>query len=203
MHYGHLQPTSHLIMDQASLGVDTHFTFSTDILTQARLWLQSARYRVYQNTLDRWQLPAVSPFSVNQAFLLATRNGGLALGRKDLGVISPGAKADIVVWDGRSPSLLGWADPVAAVILHASVGDIRHVLVDGEFKKRDGKLIIEGYADVQDRFLTSANKIQALIKAMPLPPREGTFFGGPYPYGYVPELDVQRGEKTGYGPSFM
>ncbi|KAF3347044.1 hypothetical protein VdG2_04786 [Verticillium dahliae VDG2] len=37
LHYGHLHPTSHLLLDQASLGVDTHFTFSTDILTQARL----------------------------------------------------------------------------------------------------------------------------------------------------------------------
>lgn len=158
---------------------------------------------MYQNTIDRWQLPAVIPLLANQAFLLATRNGGLALGRKHLGVISPGAKADIVVWDGRSPSLLGWADPVASVIFRASVADIRYDHVDGEFKKRDGKLIIEGYADVQDRFLTSASKTQALIKAMPLPSREGTFFGGPYPYGYVPELNVQRGEKTGYGPNLV
>lgn len=34
MHYGHGQPTGHLIQDQASIGVDTHFTYSTDILTQ-------------------------------------------------------------------------------------------------------------------------------------------------------------------------
>lgn len=202
MHYGHLHPTTHLILDQASLGVDTHFTFSTDILTQARLWLQSTRYRVYQNTIDRWQIPAESTFSVNQAFLLATRNGGLALGRKDLGIIAPGAKADIVVWDGRSPSMLGWADPVAAVILHASVGDIRHVLVDGEFRKRDGQLVIDGYADVQERFLASAQRIQAVIKDTPLPSREGSFLTG-YPYGYVLQLDAHRGEGTGYSPNFV
>lgn len=202
MHYGHLHPTTHLVMDQASLGIDTHFTFSTDILTQARLWLQSTRARVYENTLDRWQIPAENPFSVNQAFLLATRNGGLALGRRDLGVISPGAKADLVVWDGRSPSMLGWADPVAAIILHASVGDIRHVLVDGEFKKRDGRLTIEGYAGVQDRFLASAKRIQDTLKETPLPSREGNFPTG-YPYGYVPQLDAQRGDGTGYGPNFV
>lgn len=202
MHYGHLHPTSHLIMDQASLGVDTHFTFSSDILTQARIWLQTTRYRVYQNTMDRWQLPAENPFSVNQAFLLATRNGGLALGRKDLGVISPGARADIIVWDGGAPSMLGWADPVAAVILHANVGDITHVLVDGDFKKRDGRLVIDGYSDVKRRFLESAKRIQAALKAQPLPSREGNFLTG-YPYGYVQQLDSQRGEGTGYGPNFV
>lgn len=200
VHYGHLHPTSHLILDQASLGVDTHFTFSTDILTQARLWLQSARYRVYQNTIDRWQIPTRNPFSVNQAFLLATRNGGLALGRKDLGVIAPGAKADLVVWDGRSPAMLGWTDPVAAVILHASVGDIDHVLVGGEFRKRDGKLVVEGYADVQERFLASAERIQGAFREIPLPVLEGNFLTGS-PYGDVLELDAQRGEGTGYGPS--
>lgn len=202
MHYGHLHPTNHLILDQASLGVDTHFTFSTDILTQARMWLQSARYRVYQNTLDRWQIPGQNPFSVNQAFLLATRNGGLALGRPDLGVISPGAKADIIVWDGKSPAMLGWVDPVAAIILHASVGDIEHVFVDGEFKKRDRQLITEGYADIQDRFLTSAGRIQRALKELPLPSLEGDFLTG-YPYGSVLELDVQRGVGTGYGPNFV
>ena len=202
MHYGHLHPTSHLILDQASLGVDTHFTFSTDILTQARLFLQSTRYRVFANTIDRWQVPARSPFSVNQAFLLATRNGGLALGRKDLGVIAVGAKADILVWDGRSPALLGWSDPVAAVILHASVGDIEHVLVDGEFKKQDRKLVIKGYAAVQDRFLASAKRIQGILKAIPIPSQEGTLFTGA-PYGYVQILDAQRGPSNGYGPSFV
>ncbi|KAK8008146.1 5-methylthioadenosine/S-adenosylhomocysteine deaminase [Apiospora marii] len=203
MHYGHLHPTSHLIMDQASLGVDTHMTFSTDILTQARLWLQSTRYRVYQNTIDRFQVPAQNPFSVNQAFLLATRNGGLAVGRKDLGVIALGAQADLVVWEGRSPGMLGWTDPVAAVILHASVGDITHVLIGGTFKKRDGRLVDARYYDeVQDRFLASARRIQKVLKDTPLPSQEGSFLTGT-PYGYVMQLDAKRGEGTGYGPSFV
>ena len=188
-------------MDQASLGIDTHFTFSTDILTQARLWLQATRRLIYQQTADRWEVPTTNPFSVNQAFLLATRNGGLALGRNDIGVISTDAKADIVVWDGRSPALLGWTDPVAAIILHASVGDIEHVLVDGEFRKRDKKLVIDGYADVQARFLESAKRIQAIIKATPLPSQDQAL-PGEVP-GLVPQLDAKRGDGTGYGPSFV
>ncbi|KAK6839141.1 Metallo-dependent hydrolase [Apiospora arundinis] len=203
MHYGHLHPTSHLIMDQASLGVDTHMTFSSDVLTQARLWLQSVRYRIYQNTVDRFEVPAQNPFSVNQDFLLATRNGGLAVGRKDLGVISEGAKADLVVWEGRSPAMLGWTDPVAAVILHASVGDIAHVLVDGAFRKRNGRLVDDRYYDsVQDQFLETARRIQAILKKTPLPSLEGNFLTG-MPYGKVMQVDAKRGEGTGYGSSFV
>lgn len=70
--------------------------------------------------------------SVNQAFLLATRNGGLALRREDVGVVKVGAVADIVVFNGGSPNMLGWADPVAAIILHSNVGDVRDVMVGRE-----------------------------------------------------------------------
>ncbi|EPE30917.1 Metallo-dependent hydrolase [Glarea lozoyensis ATCC 20868] len=197
MHHGFLHPTSHLILDQASLGVDTHFTFSTDILSQARLWLQTTRALIYQSVADRWEIPSKSPFSVTQAFLLATRNGGLALGRPDLGVISVGAKADLVIFDGRSPALLGWRDAVAAVILHAGVGDMESVLVDGEFVKREGKLVVDGYEGVKTRFLEAAGRIQDVLEKTPLPAQEGSVIPG-YTYGYIPQADVVRGEGTGY-----
>ena len=96
--------------------------------------------------LETRKVPVNSPQSVVQAFLLATRHGGFALRRDDLGVISVGAKADIVVWNGNnSPALLGWNDPVAAVLLHASVGDIEHVIVDGKWKKKDFRLVVDDY----------------------------------------------------------
>lgn len=142
--------------------------------------------------------------SANQAFLLATRQGGLALRRPDLGVIRVGAKADLVVFDGRSPSLLGWADPVAAVILHANVGDIEHVLVDGQFRKRDGKLTYAKYPELVESFLESAERIRGKALKRPEPVLTGTFFGaeGRSYYGNAKEVDVIRGEGTGYGPLF-
>lgn len=144
-----LNPYSHLILDQATLGADTYFTFSSDILTQARLWLQNVRHKLYKEVVDRRRIPASNPMSVNQAFLLATRSGGLAIRKSDLDVLAVGAKADLVVWNGRSPSMLGWRDPVAAVVLHASVGDIKHVLVNGKFTKRDWKLTASNHATMR------------------------------------------------------
>ncbi|CAH0052256.1 unnamed protein product [Clonostachys solani] len=134
-------PHSYVFQDQAALGVDTHFTLSTDILTQARIWLQSAWYHFSDEVMSEWRIPRNNPMSVVQAFTLATRSGGLALRRPDLGVIQVGAKADIVVWNAQeSPALLGWTDPITSVILHATVGDVLHVAVNGSFVKRDGKL---------------------------------------------------------------
>lgn len=204
MHYGHTHPHNHLIQDQSALGVDTHFTFSTDILTQARIWLQKVRYTLYDAALETWRIPRNNPMSANQAYLLATRHGGLALRRQDLGILAPGAKADLVVWNGRSPALLGWTDPVAAIILHASVGDIEHVLVDGQFRKRNGKIVATDYSDVQARFLTAARRIQKIWEQTPYPDMEGRFFGIGREYTMADTVDVQRGDGDGYGaPSYV
>jgi hypothetical protein len=123
--------TSTLTWRRHSLGVDTHLAFSADILTQARNWLQKVLQDLYGRVLRDWRVPYNNPMSVVQAFHLATRAGGLALRRPDIGVIASGAKADLLVFDGTSLSMLGWVDPVAAITLHASVGDIESVTVSG------------------------------------------------------------------------
>lgn len=198
MHYGHDHPYNHMIQDQASLGIDTHFTYSTDILTQARMWLQYVRLTLYRWLAQNYELPTKNPMSVNQAFLLATRNGGLALRRPDLGVLSVGAAADVVVWDGSSPGMLGWHDPVAAVILHAGVGDVKHVMVDGKMKKRDGKLLVPKYRDLQREFVDVAKRIQSTWLAMPPTVLAGDFPLSGYPLTLPPETDAVRGDEAGY-----
>jgi len=140
--------------------------------------------------------------SATQAFLLATRNGALALHRNDIGILAVGAKADLLVWNGRSPSMLGWSDPVAAIMLHASIGDIKHVMVDGVFRKRDGDLVVDGYEGLQDRFLESAKRIQRIWSETPLPVLQGVSAGG-VEFERTLEADVQRGKGTGYGESFV
>ncbi|RDW72754.1 uncharacterized protein DSM5745_07926 [Aspergillus mulundensis] len=176
-HYGIGQETGHEISDQASLGIDTNWTFSGDIIGQARLWLQLTRLRQYTKTLHTGLLPNANPMAVEQAFLLATRQGGRALRRDDIGVITVGAKADLVVFNGDSPSMLGWSDPIAAVILHANAGDIEHVLVDGEWKKKDFKLVSlpMDWKDLRTRFLESSRRIQPQF-AVP-PPLPEKFWG--------------------------
>ena len=167
MHYGHGQVTSRNIQDHASLGVDTAWPFSGDMLTQARLWLQSNRLDRYERVLGQQgqgKIPRSSPMTAEQAFLLATRQGGLALRRDDIGVLQVGAKADIVIFDSDSPNMAGWSDPVAAVVLHANVGDIEGVLVGGQWKKKEGKLVSKfggkSWKELRQEFVETAKKVQ-------------------------------------------
>ncbi|KAI5206532.1 Metallo-dependent hydrolase [Aureobasidium subglaciale] len=150
--------------------------------------------------LGNWNVPRNSPMSANQAFTLATRSGALALRRPDLGVLATGNKADIVVFDGDSPNMLGWSDPVAAVILHSHVGDIRHVMVGGEWRKRDGQLVTkQNRTEVQTKFLDSAKRIQKIWLETPLPEMDGEFNGmSNVDYVDAYTIDAVRGNGTGY-----
>lgn len=204
MHYGHTHPHSRFIQDQAALGVDTHFTFAADILTQARLWLQTARYDFFDDVLKKWKIPSTNPMSVEQSFLLATRSGGQALHREDIGVIQAGAKADVVVWNARdSWSMLGWVDPVAAVMLHANPGDVLHVMVDGQLVKKDGKLTDPSHEDVKSRFLESARKIQKTFRETPYPELEGNWEQSGAPFATPQIADIEPGNGTGYGQLYL
>ena len=197
--YGFGHPRSYEHMDQAALGVDVHSACSGDLLTQARLWLQNARLHFFDRVLERGDVPSANPMSVNQAFYMATRAGALALRRPDLGAVQAGAKADLIVWDAEaSPSLAGWNDPVAAVMLHAGVGDVLHVLVDGGFVKRDGRLTAEEYPEVRRRFAASARKIQDRLRDTPPPVLEGEVSPG-VDFAVPEYADVLPGGGNGYG----
>ncbi len=105
---------------------------------------------------------------------------------------------------GESPSLLGWVDPVAAIILHTSIGDIDSVLVDGKFVKRRGQLVVPGYNSTRTRFLATAKRIQGIWKEMPFSDlAAGVPFLGPYLAATAETVDTLRGEGNGYGDLFI
>jgi len=51
---------------------------------------------------------AIFEMSVQEAVLAATRGGAQSLGRSDLGVIEPGAVADLVAWDAEHEGAFAW-----------------------------------------------------------------------------------------------
>ena len=71
-------------------------------------------------------------------FSAATLGGASALGRSDLGRISAGAKADLVVWRTNSLSMAPLRDPVRNIVFSAQPSDVDRVMINGRWVLVDG-----------------------------------------------------------------
>jgi cytosine/adenosine deaminase-related metal-dependent hydrolase len=72
-------------------------------------------------------------------FDAATLNAAKMLHRDDLGRIAPGAKADILIWQGDSLFMTPLRDALKNIIYNAQTEDLRTVLVDGTIVLDNGQ----------------------------------------------------------------
>ncbi|KAJ3537584.1 hypothetical protein NM208_g6246 [Fusarium decemcellulare] len=176
-----LTPTAYNL-DQTALGVDNPWSCAADMPGQARLYLHRVREQFFNQVTHNRRLPSTTPMTVEQAFHLMTRSGGLAFHREDIGALRVGAKADLLVINGDSYNMLGWSDPIAAIVMHSHPSDIEAVMVGGQWRKRHGRLTLpDGATDIEDikaRFLESSKRLQGKVLSKPRPKFEGTFMPG-------------------------
>ncbi|MDR7417925.1 MAG: chlorohydrolase family protein [Armatimonadota bacterium] len=66
-----------------------------------------------------------------EAYEAATVGGARALGRDDLGRLTPGAKADVTIVDLRHIMIGPADDPIRSLVHYATQRDVEHVFVDG------------------------------------------------------------------------
>lgn len=76
-----------------------------------------------------------------QVFTAATLGGAKALGRDDLGRISPGAKADLVMVDMNTLWMRPDHDPIRSLVFSATSRAVHTVIVDGETVVADGTIL--------------------------------------------------------------
>ena len=123
-------------------------------------------------------MPKSVGFTVEEAFNLATIRGAHAMKMEhEIGSITVGKLADLVIFDANSPSMVCGAihDPVAAIIQHSSPADVDTVIIDGVVRKQSGKLVdidldargkqmagkdILSWKDVSQNLLKSRERIQ-------------------------------------------
>ncbi|KAI9830655.1 MAG: hypothetical protein M1819_005465 [Sarea resinae] len=129
---------------QASLGVDCHSLTSASLPAQMNLILQYARCKRQEELAEGGMWSRQTGFNIEQVFNLGTICGAKAVGlENEVGKLGEGMKADLVVFDGTSPTMLAVVeeDPVAAIVLHSGPRDIDMVLVDGIIRKEEAKLV--------------------------------------------------------------
>jgi cytosine/adenosine deaminase-related metal-dependent hydrolase len=77
--------------------------------------------------------------SAREALEIATRGGAQVLGREDCGILAPGKRADIAVWDMSGVEAAGSWDPVA--VLLAGPMRVRDLFVEGRQVVGDGQML--------------------------------------------------------------
>ncbi|MCW6005423.1 amidohydrolase family protein [Micromonospora sp. CPCC 205371] len=126
-----------------SLSIDVVTTVPGDMFTQMRSAFGVERVRALASFWERNE-PAEGLLTAAQMLEMATLNGAHVVGLEDrIGSLTPGKQADIVLIDTRGINVTPVHDAVTAVTLCADVSNVEAVLVAGQFRKRDGKLLAD------------------------------------------------------------
>lgn len=105
--------------------------------------------------LREMYLAAILPKGINnkadivapkQILKMATRNGALAQGREDCGLVKEGFKADVIVLDLNKPNMYPDFDVINNIVYSANSSDVLLTMVDGEVLYRNGEF---KYIDVE------------------------------------------------------
>lgn len=102
--------------------------------------------------------------AVREALWMATRGGARCLGRDgDLGVLRPGALADIAVWQRDDLGRAGIDDPVAALVL-AGPPRLAHLFRGGEPLVTGGRLTRTSEADLARELRAASARVRDILE---------------------------------------
>ncbi|MCK1389200.1 amidohydrolase family protein [Bradyrhizobium sp. 1] len=129
-----------------TIGIDLESVLAGDLLSVARLAL--SMQRALDNAESRkasGTIPATTTIPVREALRWITTEGARMLGRDhQIGSLTPGKLADLVVINASDLNLVPVHDPVATVVMQTSLANIEAVMIGGVWKKRNGRLLVEG-----------------------------------------------------------
>lgn len=91
--------------------------------------------------LEKYQTQNPEAVPGDTALRLATRNGALAMGFAESGILAEGMAADLILVDMNRPHLRPRHDLIANLVHAARGADVTHVLVDGQWLMRDRQLL--------------------------------------------------------------
>jgi cytosine/adenosine deaminase-related metal-dependent hydrolase len=145
---------------KASLGVDTVAGYRGDLFTQMRFALQAERLRRSEDLARQGLAPRSNVVTARQVLELATLGGARALRLEaELGSLTPGKQADVVLIRTDRLGLWPVVDPVSTVVTQANAADVDSVFLAGEAIKRDGKLLNVDLPRILDRLGASRDHL--------------------------------------------
>jgi cytosine/adenosine deaminase-related metal-dependent hydrolase len=127
---------------EPSLGIDVELYTTGHMFREMQAGLLFARGKEVRNNALRGNSPLKTiPVTSREALEWATINGAKAFKLDSrIGTLTPGKKADIVMLRGNDVNMAPVWDPVYSIVEIAGAGNVDTVIIDGEFRKKDGKL---------------------------------------------------------------
>jgi len=125
-----------------SLGIDVEPYCSGQMFREMQAALLFARGKEVRNNALRGNSAFTAmPVKTREALLWTTVGGARAfMLDKDIGTLSPGKKADIVMLRMNDINMVPVWDPVYSIVEIAGAGNVDTVIIDGVVRKKDGKL---------------------------------------------------------------
>jgi len=149
-----------------TLSCDVVSLNSGDLITQTRMGIAFQRWAdTEQLNLDGADPTSVT-ISAHDALKWTTVNAADAVGLDHrIGSLTPGKQADIMVVGGPGISQHPHLDPAGSLIFQTTPHDVRHVLVAGRFRKRDGVLVGVDQTQLLADADSSAERVLARVAA--------------------------------------
>lgn len=117
-------------------------------------------YSLYQH-----RMPDPAKLTTRRLVELATIDGARALALdKEVGSLTPGKRADLILIRTEDPNMAPVGDPYDALVNQAQPGNIDLVVVDGRILRRNGRYTALDYSQVISDSLQTANELRALAK---------------------------------------
>ncbi|MCK1340965.1 amidohydrolase family protein [Bradyrhizobium sp. 38] len=144
-----------------TIGIDLESVLAGDLFSAARVALST------QRSLDNAEsrkasgtIPATTTIPVREALRWITTEGARMLGRENqIGSLTPGKLADLVIINASDLNLVPVHDPVAAVVMQTSLANIEAVMIGGVWKKRNGRLLADGLEAKKQLLVQSGRRL--------------------------------------------
>jgi cytosine/adenosine deaminase-related metal-dependent hydrolase len=144
-----------------TIGIDLESVLAGDLFSAARVALST------QRSLDNAEsrkasgtIPATTTIPVREALRWITTEGARMLGRENqIGSLTPGKLADLVIINASDLNLVPVHDPVATVVMQTSLANIEAVMIGGVWKKRNGRLLADGLEAKKQLLVQSGRRL--------------------------------------------
>ncbi len=146
----------------SSLSVDTVTWYSGDMFHAMRATLTADRGLAHLRAHEQGGLVKLNQLRAVDVLAQATTGGARSMGlQRELGSLTPGKRADIVVLDTSSPNMTPMVNPVGAAVAQATTSDVDTVVIGGRVIKRDGRLLGNGFARARRLGEASRDRLRA------------------------------------------